>query len=251
MNILFLRVISFARIIGILFSIALAAVLSIPSTIIDRSGYLGHIFAKMGGRLILFFAGLKVYCKGIENVDKKKIQVFAVNHLSYFDVPMLYSILPVKVGWLAKKELFRLPFLGWLMKANRFIPVEEGEGRKVIESLNNAVEKVRNGTRIIIFPEGTRSMTGELQPFKKLLFRLCLKTGVPIVPVCIKGTNDALMRGSLLIRPGKVYARIGKEINTEKYQPNKALDLMNDLRNEIISLSEEILKDEKPALQQK
>ncbi len=250
MNQLLLRITSFARIIGILFSIALAAILSIPSTIIDRSGYLGHTFAKMGGKLILFFAGLKVHCEGIENVDKTKIQVFAINHLSYFDVPMIYSILPVQVGWLAKKDLFRLPFLGWLMKANRFIPVEEGEGRNVIKSLNEAVEKVKNGTRIIIFPEGTRSKSGELLPFKKLLFRLCLKTGVPIVPICIKGTNNALTPGSLLIRPGNVYAKIGKEIDTGKYQPNKVLDLMNDLRHAIMILNKEILKDEKYNLRQ-
>jgi 1-acyl-sn-glycerol-3-phosphate acyltransferase len=244
MALIFLKFISILRIIGILLSIALAAVLSIPSAIIDRSGYLGHAFAKMGGKLILFFAGVKVYCKGIDNVVKTKTQVFAVNHLSNLDVPIVYSILPVQVGWLAKKSLFRLPFLGWLMRANKFIPVEEGEGRKVIESLNAAVENVRKGTRIVIFPEGTRSVDGELLPFKKLLFRLCLKTGVPIVPIYIKGTNDVLKRGSLLIRPGKVYARIGKEIDTERYQPNKSLDLMNDLRDTIIKLREEMLKDE-------
>lgn len=244
MALLFLRLTSFIRIIGILFSIALAAILSIPSTIINRSGYLGHVFAKIGGKLILFFAGVKVHYKGIENVDKTKTQVFAVNHLSYLDVPMIYSILPVQVGWLAKKDLFQLPFLGWLMKANKFIPVEEGEGRKIIESLNEAVEKVRKGTRIVIFPEGSRSGSGELLPFKKLLFRLCLKTGVPIVPIYINGTNDVMKPESLLIRPGNVYARIGKEIDTARYQPNKVLDLMNDLRDIIINLREEMLKDE-------
>jgi 1-acyl-sn-glycerol-3-phosphate acyltransferase len=244
MNLIFLRVISFARIIGIFLSIALAAILSIPSTIIDRSGYFGHVFAKMGGKLILFFAGLKVNCKGIENVDKTKTQVFAVNHLSYLDVPLIYSILPVQVGWLAKKELFRLPFLGWLMKANKFIPVEEGEGRKVVESLNETVEKVRKGARIVIFPEGSRSGNGELLPLKKLLFRLCVKTGVPIVPIFIKGTNDALMPESTLIRPGNVYARIGKEIETKKYQPNKVVDLMNDFKDSIIKLREEMIEDQ-------
>ncbi|MBN2401794.1 MAG: 1-acyl-sn-glycerol-3-phosphate acyltransferase [Spirochaetes bacterium] len=243
MTLFLLKLTSFFRLIGILFSIALAAVLSIPSAIINRSGYLGHIFAKMGGRLILFFAGVKVHCKGIENIDKTKTQVFAINHLSYFDVPVIYSILPVQVGWLAKKDLFRLPFLGWLMRANKFIPVEEGEGRKVVESLNSAVEKVRSGTRIVIFPEGTRSMNGELQPFKKLLFRLCVKTGVPIVPIYIKGTNEALTRGSLLIRPGNVYANIGKEIETSQYQPNKVLDLMDDFKNSIIKLSEELINN--------
>ncbi|MFH0975181.1 MAG: lysophospholipid acyltransferase family protein [Spirochaetota bacterium] len=244
MNLIFLRLTSAVRITGILFSIALSAVLSIPSAIIDRSGYFGHLFAKMGGRLILFFAGVKVTCKGIENIDKSRTQVFAANHLSNLDVPLLYSIIPVQVGWLARKRLFKLPFLGWLMRANKFIPVEEGEGRKVIESLNSAVKKVRGGTRIVIFPEGTRSMDGELQPFKKLLFRLCLKTGVPIVPIYIKGTNDAMKRGSLLINPCKVYARIGKEIDTVKYQPNKAADLMDELRNRILKLREELHKEE-------
>ncbi len=105
MTLIFLRLTSFIRIIGIVLSIAFAAILSVPSTIIDRSGYLGHVFAKIGGKLILFFAGVKVHYKGIENVDKTKTQVFAVNHLSYLDVPMIYSILPVQVGWLAKKEL--------------------------------------------------------------------------------------------------------------------------------------------------
>ena len=123
------------------------------------------------------------------------------------------------------------------MRANKFIPVEGGEGRKVIESLNSAVEKVKNGNRIIIFPEGTRSRDGELQPFKKLLFRLCIKTGVPIVPICIIGTDIALKRGTFLIKPGNIYARIGKEIDTVKYQPNKVIDLMEDLRTSILKFA--------------
>ena len=88
MSLIFLRITSLFRMIGILFAIALSAIFSIPSAIINRSGYLGHIFAQMGGRMVMLFAGVKIHCKGTENIDKNKVQVFAANHLSYFDVPL-------------------------------------------------------------------------------------------------------------------------------------------------------------------
>jgi 1-acyl-sn-glycerol-3-phosphate acyltransferase len=106
--------------------------------------------------------------------------------------------------------------------------------------MDEAAEKVKRGSRIMIFPEGTRSRTGELLPFKKGLFHLCVKTGVPIVPMYIEGAYGILRPGSLFIRPAGVTVKIGPEIHTAGYSAEKIELIMNDLRERIVRLHDEI-----------
>lgn len=236
MNELLIRLTSLLRIGLILIVIVFCYVLSILSFIIDSKGNISHSIIKLAARAIVFFSGIKLHITGYENIHDDKIQIFASNHCSHLDVPVIFSVLTVRTGWMAKKELFRLPFLGWLMYANRYIPIDRGDGRKAVESLKIAVKKIRSGTRIVIFPEGTRSKDGNLLPFKKLLFRLCLRTGVPVVPIYIEGTREILRAGFFIIRPGHVYVTIGKEIETSAYSNNKAGELMNDFREKMLAI---------------
>lgn len=239
MNELFIRFSSLFRIGLILIVIVLAYIFSTLSFIIDPKGDMSHSVLRLAGKAIVFFCGVKLHIQGYENIHDDKIQVFASNHCSHLDVPVIFSALTLRTGWLAKKELFILPFLGWLMSANKYIPIDRGDGRKAVESLKAAVEKIRSGTRIVIFPEGTRSKDGELQPFKKLLFRLCLRTGVPVVPIYIIGTMEVLRAGSFTIRPGHVYVKIGGEIQTSAYAANRSGELMNDFRERMLVVQKE------------
>ncbi|MDY6970266.1 MAG: lysophospholipid acyltransferase family protein, partial [Spirochaetota bacterium] len=133
---------------------------------------------------------------------------------------------------------FKIPIMGWHMKANNYIPVDRSNTREAIKSISEAANQVKNGKRVVIFPEGTRSEDGEIQPFKKGLFHLCAKTGIPILPIYIEGSNKILKTHSLYIHPGNIKIEIGKEIPTAEYSRKNIKTLMNDLRENMIQLQE-------------
>jgi 1-acyl-sn-glycerol-3-phosphate acyltransferase len=208
---------------------------------VDPSGDLSFKIMRITAKLMLVLGGVKVYIDGIENVDMANAQVFASNHVSAFDIIVLTAISPVKTGWVAKQELFYIPFLGWLMRANGHVAIDRSSGRKALLSIKKAAEKVKAGNNIVIFPEGTRSRDEKLLPFKKGVFHLCTRTGVPIVPIFILGTYDVLRPDSLAIRSGNVYVKFGKCIPTTNYPTSKAGELMDDLRTTIIELEKETI----------
>jgi 1-acyl-sn-glycerol-3-phosphate acyltransferase len=233
---------SVVRYTGTISLVAICSILSVPSFLISPSGDLSFQIMKITSKLMLMLGGIKVYIEGLENVDKENAQIFASNHVSAFDIIVLTAISPVKIGWVAKKELFYIPFLGWLMKANGHIAIDRRSGRKALESIKAAAAKVKAGTNIVIFPEGTRSRDGKLIPFKKGVFHLCTRTGVPLVPIYILGTYEVLKPDSLAIQSGNVYVKIGKGIPTSEYPNNRAGELMDDLRTRIIELEKETIK---------
>ena len=233
---------SVVRFTGTILLVAICSIFSILSFIINPGGNISFQLLQITAKLMLMLGGVKVYVEGIENIDKEHAQIFASNHVSQFDIVVLMAISPVKTGWLAKKELFYIPFLGWLMKANGHIAIDRTSGRKALISIKEAAAKVKAGSNIVIFPEGTRSRDGNLLPFKKGVFHLCTRTGVPLVPIYILGTYEVLNPDSLSIRSGKVYVKFGKGIPTSEYPNNRAGELMDDLRTRIIELEKETIK---------
>lgn len=213
---------------------------SITSIIYSPGGRMAHFCMRAWSTSILFVCRIRVRTEGIGNIDPGRVQIFASNHSSHFDIFILNSVIPVKFGWVAKAVLFKIPFMGWHMKLNGYISVDRGNREKAINSMNEAAEKVKQGRRIMIFPEGTRSRTGELQQFKKGLFHLCVQTGVPIVPIYIKGSYNILKPDTPLIYPSNVIVKIGKEMPTAGYSVERLDDLMNDLRARIVLLQEEV-----------
>lgn len=239
---IFDKIISVVRFTGTILLVGICSVLSIPSFIVSPSGDLSFEIMRIAAKLMLLLGGVKVFVEGLENVDKENAQIFASNHVSQFDIIVLTAISPVKTGWVAKRELFYIPFLGWLMKANGHIAIDRSSGRKAIKSIKEAAAKVKAGSNIVIFPEGTRSRDGGLLPFKKGVFHLCTRTGVPVVPIYILGTFDVLNPATLSIRSGKVYVKYGKGIPTTDYPNNRAGELMDDLRGRILELRKETEK---------
>jgi 1-acyl-sn-glycerol-3-phosphate acyltransferase len=141
--------------------------------------------------------------------DGSQPAIFVGNHTSLLDPPLLISTLPCRPVFLAKRELFRVPFLGWVMTMAGFIPVDRGNRTKAIESMQQAAHFVRAGQCLIAFPEGTRSRDGALLPFKKGVFTLAVEAGVPVVPFAIHGGVDIVPKGTWRVAGGPYRIRLG------------------------------------------
>ncbi|MGA1862304.1 lysophospholipid acyltransferase family protein [Deferribacter thermophilus] len=140
---------------------------------------------------------------GLENVDFTKNYIFMGNHLSYFDIFLVFIALKDKVVFMAKKELFKIPFFGWVLKRMDFIPVDRENPSAALKSLIAASKALKEGDSILMFPEGTRSTNGKLQEFKHGGFILAKRAGLDILPFAIIGTYDVLKKGSSRITPFK------------------------------------------------
>lgn len=149
--------------------------------------------------------GMNLEVYGIEGINKKSAYVFMANHLSIIDGPLLFMIIPQYVRVLLKKEIFRIPIIGQGMRHVGFIPVDRKTligGKRSIDKASRLIKE--KGYSFLIFPEGTRSRDGKIQPFKRGGFFLALNTQVPIVPVTIKGTYELMPRGSFFVKRGKI-----------------------------------------------
>jgi len=169
-------------------------------------------FARGWAKTVLFLTGVPLRVAGTERVRGVEGCLYFSNHESLFDIFVLLAALPGSLRFLAKKSLFSIPVLGWSMAAAGYIPVDRDDRRHAAESLDVAARRLREGMRVIVFPEQTRTRTGELLPFKKGGVLLALKTGAPIVPVAIAGTFAIQQRGGFRLNPGTVAVEIGDPI---------------------------------------
>jgi 1-acyl-sn-glycerol-3-phosphate acyltransferase len=166
----------------------------------DATMRLGRIWS----RGILRAAGVRPRYEGLENVAASEPCVFLANHQSLLDIFVLVPVLPPATRFVAKRSLFFIPFFGWSLKVSGFIPIERRSYRRAYESLERAADAIRAGRSVVLFPEGTRSRSGKLQPFKRGAFHLAVRARVPVVPVAISGTGRALPPGRWKVRPGSV-----------------------------------------------
>jgi 1-acyl-sn-glycerol-3-phosphate acyltransferase len=152
------------------------------------------------------------------------------NHLSYFDIPVLFAALPVQFRWLAKAELFKIPIFGRSMRVCEYISIDRSNRRAAFESLRHAADLIRGGVSVLIFPEGTRGSRREIGDFKKGGFVLAIDAGVPIIPIVIQGTWHILPRNRFRIKPGKVKLEIFGPIETEPYTRKQKEILMDQIK---------------------
>src|ERR1039457_3928004 len=165
----------------------LIALSSIICTFIDRSGVLYHRHARLWSFIGLRLAGIKLEVTGAEKVPAGPL-IFMSNHQGNFDILTLFQAIPQRFSWIAKEELFKIPIFGHSMARAGYIPLDRGDGRRALKSMEAAANLIRGGQSVVIFPEGTRTPDGELLPFKKGGFLLASKAGVPIIPVTINGS---------------------------------------------------------------
>jgi 1-acyl-sn-glycerol-3-phosphate acyltransferase len=149
--------------------------------------------------------------------------VFIGNHTSQFDPPLLISTLPSRPVFIAKKELARVPFLGWVIWLADFIFIDRDRRGSALRSLAAAARRIHDGQSLAAFPEGTRSATGELLPFKKGVFALAFEAGVPVVPLAIHGGREILPRGTWRVRGGTYRITVGTPLETGNFPDAEAL----------------------------
>jgi 1-acyl-sn-glycerol-3-phosphate acyltransferase len=210
--------------------------LSLLASFFDRDGRIQHGFARFWSRMILGTLGAKVKVEGLEKIDTSRARIYAVNHLSALDIPILYRCLPFQFRILAKKELFRYPFMGWHLRRSGQIPVDQENIRSSIHSVGRAVKSLRANMPIVIFPEGGRSEDGQLQPFMSGAFYLAIKAQVEVVPMAIVGTYEMLPINSFHIRPRPLRLVVGNPISSSGMNIRNMDPLAQATREAISSL---------------
>lgn len=198
----------------------------------DRDGRKIHFhLAVPWARGILRASGIRVNATGREHVDRGTPRIYMTNHQSYFDIFALLACLPVDFKFILKQELMSIPLLGPAMRRAGYIGIERGDPRKAVKSMNDAAERIRSGASVLIFPEGTRSPDGKLQPFKKGGFNLALKSGCDIVPVTIVGSRRIVPKGSLRVTRGSFDLAIDAPIPVTGYRRSTVTQLMDKVRD--------------------
>ncbi len=163
--------------------------------------------------------------------------VFMANHQSLFDIPLLLATLPGQTRFLAKRSLFRIPLFGWAIAAGGFVPVDREDKSKAREMFATAIARAQSGVSLLVFPEQTRSLDGQLLPFQRGGFLLAMKAGLPIVPVGIRGTFGVQQKRSFLIHPGTVEVRYGAPIPTAEVDVRQKRDLVATTRARVAELA--------------
>ena len=191
--------------------------------------------AMAGARMALWLAGVRVEVQGREKIPAGQALVFMPNHQSNADPPAVIIQLPMVLA-LVKKEFFRVPVLGRAMRLHGFIPVSRRKNREeAIHAVEQAVKALKGGHPFLAYPEGTRSPDGRLQPFKKGVFMMALKAGVPIVPISVSGANKIMRKGEMSMRPGRIRLTFHDPVPTAGLGPESREKVMDQVRQAILS----------------
>jgi 1-acyl-sn-glycerol-3-phosphate acyltransferase len=189
--------------------------ISLIASPFDRSGEFMMKTARLWARSLLAIAGVRVKVEGLENLTPGSSYVFASNHLSYMDTPVILTHIPADFRFMAKDGLFKIPLLGTHLGQAGHIPVPRSDPRAAVRTMTLAAETIRTrNISLLIFPEGGRSHDGILQPFKDGAAYIAIKAGAPVVPLAISGTREILAMHSATFHRGNVTLRIGNPIPT-------------------------------------
>jgi 1-acyl-sn-glycerol-3-phosphate acyltransferase len=195
-----------------------------------------YILGHGGVRLGLALCGIRVRMAGAEHIPRDRAAVYCANHQSNVDPPILFDTLHPRMHIVYKAEIDAIPLLARAFRHGGFVPIDRRNKEAAMRSLDAGARSIQDGNSFLIFPEGTRSKTAEMLPFKKGGFLMALKAQAPIVPVAIQGGRDAMRRGSRIIRPVTVSIRVGAPIETAGMQPSDRDALIAQVRARIEAL---------------
>jgi 1-acyl-sn-glycerol-3-phosphate acyltransferase len=188
---------------------------SLLSTLVDRRGYTAHAIARGWARLILVVTRVRVTVEGLQHLEPGRTYVFVANHQSLFDIPVLFWSLPFQLRIIAKESLGRFPVIGAHLKRSGHMLVDRSRPDRA-GIFGWAGRLTRDGLSLIVFPEGTRSRDGRVQPFKGGSFYLAMQAGLPLVPLSVVGSRHVMRKGEVTARPGRVSLVIHPPIHTRQ-----------------------------------
>ncbi len=201
----------------IIVSTIVLGTINIAISFFDPKGNQQIRLARLWSKILLGGCGIEVQVEGLEQLDLQSSYVFVANHASYMDTPVAIAKIPMQFRFLAKRGLFKIPFLGQHLTKAGHIPVDRGDARAAVKTLSVAAEVIQQKRiSLLIFPEGGRSHDGRLQGFKDGSAYIAIKAGVPIVPLVLMGTDQVLPYGSGVVLPGKVVLRVLTPIPTDR-----------------------------------
>lgn len=207
--------------------------ISLLISFIDRQGRQQHKIAQIWARWLIRTSGCTLRIRGEENLRKHAVAVYASNHTSYMDTPVIFAALPFQFRILAKKELWPIAFIGWYLNRSGQIPVDTANPHATLSSLGTGVRALRGGMPLFVFPEGGRTASGELMPFLSGAAYLAIRAKVPLVPIALSGVYDLLPIHTRHLYPGELTLSVGEPIDTRGMTPRQVEELTARLRNEI------------------
>lgn len=194
-----------------------------------------YIPAKYWGRILCAISFVRVSIVGRENYDKNKSYIFVANHQSIYDIFVIYGWLINKFKWIMKNSLRKIPFVGLACHKAGHIFIDRSNPIRSKRSMDEAKKKLKNGSSIVIFAEGSRTKDGRLGKFKRGAFKMAEDLKLPIIPVSIKGTFDVMPVFSYYIKPGKVTVTFHKPIDTTNLNDSNMDSFIEQTRNTILN----------------
>ena len=192
------------RFIAAAFHSILFASLILMTLVFTRNSRVFHWWCRKWAGLALKIGGVAVSVRGAEHLLEGRSFVYVSNHASVFDIPAVIAAIPDEIRIVYKKELEKIPIFGWGLKYGSYIGIDRGRGVEAQKSLEEAIEKIRRGESVLLFAEGTRTLDGRLQTFKRGAFHIAARAGVPVVPLTINGSFRILPKNSIAVQPGAV-----------------------------------------------
>ena len=221
--------------------------LSLLVSLFEKSGRIQHRIAQIWARGCILISGARLTVHGAENLLKHPVAVYASNHTSYMDTPVIFSTLPFQFRILAKKELWTLPFIGWHLNRSGQLPIDTVNTHATLSSLGGAARALRAGMPLFVFPEGGRTTTGELQPFLSGAAFLAIRAQVPLVPIALTGVYDLLPIHTRHFYPSPLTLTVGEPISTKGMTIRQADELTARLRAAIETLCTQSSLNRSPA----
>jgi 1-acyl-sn-glycerol-3-phosphate acyltransferase len=212
---------------------AVMATISLASSLIDSRGRLQHGCARTWARLILWTSRIRLRVHGLENLKPGTPYVLCANHQSHMDTPIVLAALPLQFRFTPKKQLFRIPFLGWHLRRSGHVPIDRENPHAAVKSLREAADTIRRGTPVVIFPEGGTSLDGSIKPFKGGGFMLAARSEAEVVPIAIRGSRAVLLPKTYHVRSGDVEVLVGRPLSSAGVSTG---ELANRVRDEVVAM---------------
>jgi 1-acyl-sn-glycerol-3-phosphate acyltransferase len=210
--------------------------LSLLVSVVDKKGNVQHRIARIWARACVWASGSRLTLIDAENMRKCRVALYACNHTSYMDVPVIFAALPFQFRILARKQLWPIPFIGWYLNRSGQMPIDTANPHATLSSLGAGAKALRSGMPLFVFPEGGRTPDGQLKPFLSGAAYLAIRAQVPLVPLALGGVFELLPMHTHHFFPGELTLKIGEPIETAGMTVRQTDELTARLRDAIQEL---------------